>query len=257
MNYKQDDQEIKDQLVKETAEVAKLKEDTWKKIENELTKDAKKKLKRNRKLKLFIRMAAMVLGITIIWISLTTSPGLALIQNIKDMFAPEKDVEIHLEGELESTHVELEANEALRYIIYIDKERYKLIEGETRDQIVMVEELEDDFPEVVMEIIPTEGTLEAAISMLKEEIKNLDMEITREGKVDEPLDAYEIGAIGKDTEGENGVLGKHWDTPVHQYYITNNKAGHFFIIKEKYFLEAAEGHGARFYYMLETFEVVE
>ena len=40
-------------------------------------------------------------------------------------------------------------------------------------------------------------------------------------------------------------------------YIVDNQAGGSFLIECKLFVEAEEGHGARFGNMLETFEVVK
>ena len=65
----------------------------------------------------------------------------------------------------------------------------------------------------------------------------------------EPVEGYQLHGI------QNG--GQKWDDEVvHAYVISNGKEGSF-VITERYFLEAAEGHGARFYAMLQEFQILE
>lgn len=256
MENKRLDKEIRDHLEKETEHVTKLKDKTWENIQGELfpSKTVKSRKRVGRRFAAIISMAA---AIAIVWAGLTTTTGQALIQNLKDMFVEEKDVELDIEGQKESTHVELEANEELRYVIYVDQSRYKLVEGETSDKIITDPPLEDSYPEVSMEITRKEGTdKEEVIQAIKQEIADLDMDITAEEVVDTPLHATKISAIGKGYTNEHGKTGTQWDTPVHRYYVTDDESGQFFVIKSVYFLEAAEGHGARFHSMLESFEIV-
>lgn len=250
------DEKITNLLKKETEDITKLKEKTWENIEHELF-PARMVQTRYKKKRRFVAIISMAAVIAIVWAGLTTTTGQALIQNLKDMFVEEKDVELHIEGKKEPTHVELEANENLRYVIYVDQSRYKLLEGETSDKIVTDPALDDHYPEVSMEITrKEETTTEEVIQAIKQEINDLDMEITGEEVVDTPLEATKISAIGKGYTNEFGKTGTQWDTPVHRYYVTDDEGGQLFVIKSVYFLEAAEGHGARFSSMLETFEIV-
>ena len=65
--------------------------------------------------------------------------------------------------------------------------------------------------------------------------------------VTEPLEGYNL----------HGISGSEWDSPVTNVYVVDNQNDGSFVITEKYFLEAAEGHGARFYAMLQEFEIME
>jgi len=53
------------------------------------------------------------------------------------------------------------------------------------------------------------------------------------------------------------VDGSEWDSKVTQVYIISNEKEGSFVIQQKYFLEAAEGHGTRFYHILNEFKIVE
>lgn len=249
------DQVIVDILTKETNEATKLKDETWEQINHQLFSN--QVVKGNFRKKRLAQMVVIAAIITIVIVSFSTSKGQAIIQNLKDMFVEEKDYEVELEGQKEKTHVELEANEELRYIIYVDQSRYKLIDGEESDLILPSPELGDDYPDVFMEIRHIRDTsITEIIQDIKQELSKLNMEITGEEKVDLPIEATLISAIGEGYTNEAGKTGPQWDTPVRNYYITNDKEGQFFVITEVYFLEASEGHGARFSQMLETFEVV-
>lgn len=250
------DAKIKDLLKAETDDIAYLKEPTWKNIQDELF-PSQIKNPRKRRVGRLVAILSMAVITAVIWAGLTTTTGKALIQNLKDMFVPEKDIELRIEGGKEETHVELETNESLRYVIYVDKSRYKLIEGEASDKIVPNPALDDQYPEVSMEIIQKEVEEVEVIQDIKRELDDLDMELTDEEKIDTPFAGTKISAIGKSYTNEHGKTGTQWDTPVHRYYVTTKRSGQVFIVKQIYFLEAAEGHGARFNAMLETFEVVQ
>ena len=90
---------------------------------------------------------------------------------------------------------------------------------------------------------------------MEQEISDEGLEIERNEEVTTPLAATAITALGEERT-EHGKFGHQWDTPVHQYYVTQGENGYVFVIKQTYFLEAAEGHGSRFDQMLETFQVV-
>src|SRR5690625_7859311 len=90
---------------------------------------------------------------------------------MKEMFVPHKTIELDIEGQKENTDVDLETNEDLRYAIYIDTSRYKMVKGPVTDEIVPNEALGDEFPDVSMKITPKETTTETAIENIKEEIE--------------------------------------------------------------------------------------
>src|SRR5699024_2630063 len=127
----------------------------------------------------------------------------------------------------------------------VDTSRYKMIETSTSDKIIPIEPLDNKYPEVSMEIVQTETSSETALNNIKQELQELDMNITIEDGINKPLKATFISAIGKGYTNEFGKTGTQWDTPVYQYFVTEEQSGQVFIIKQQYFLEAAEGHGAR------------
>lgn len=177
-------------------------------------------------------------------------------QPLEEMFEKEKEIEIELEGMKEMIPVELATNDEWRYVIYVEKDRYIFKRGETADRIELKEPLED-LPEVAMEIrrLGDGIGVSEAIEQVKQEINNDDLEIERNEDVTKPLEATAITALGEERT-EHGKFGHQWDTPVHQYYVIASESGHVFVIKQMFFLEAAEGHGARFDQLLETFQVV-
>ncbi|MEC5424070.1 hypothetical protein QGM71_11265 [Virgibacillus sp. C22-A2] len=251
------DKELKRRLTEQTEIDQELKERTWNQINNELfvTKIYKHTSKRRRRITTGLSTAAVI---AILIFGFMTDTGQAMIQSLKDMFVEEKQEEIEIEGHKEQRDVNLQTNEELRYIIYVDEERYRVVEGEDGDRIETIEPLGDKYPEVYMEITRKEHTTtEAVIAGIKESIVNEGMEVTREERASTPIDAELIQGMGEEYENEFGKTGHQWDTKVHKYYVTDTEEGQVFIIKQAYFLEAAEGHGARFDYMLESFEVVK
>lgn len=168
---------------------------------------------------------------------------------LKDQFENEKQETIELEGMEESITVQLATNEEWRYIIYIDKNRYKFQSGHTVDHIVPIEPSPHSFPEVGMEIRRHTNTTEHEIMMtIKEEIAQDSMTILQEESVSFPMSGMMITAISED--GEPGLA------PVYRYYITTVGDSNIFSFKQKFFEEAWEGHAVRFDHILTSFEWV-
>ena len=123
-----------------------------------------------------------------------------------------------------------------------------LIRNPFPDIITTKEPLEEKYPEVSMEIKQiTDKSPEDMVSTLEKELKAEYTNVTETERVTEPIEGFKL----------HGISGSEWDSPVTNVYIVDNKNGGSFVIREKYFLEAAEGHGARFYAMLQQFEIVE
>ncbi len=170
---------------------------------------------------------------------------------LQDQFEQEKEVEIEVEGSPETIQVQLATNDAWGYIIYFDKNRFEFIQGEEMDKIISTKDPDDRYPEVGIEIQKmTDITIEDAIANVKELLASDEMSIIREEEIDRPIDGLMIVGEGN----ENGVV--DWDTPIHSYYITEGKNDSLFVFKHISFVEAGDG-GPRFYYMLESFEIVE
>ncbi len=233
-------------------EINVMKEDIWKSLEPRL--DVKRKRKK-KFLTLGLSTAAALLA-AFIFLFVNSVPGEAMMQSIRDMFLPEKKEIIGIEGRDEEIDVQLEVNEELNYVIYIDESRYRLVEGEDTDRIEMLEHPGEDFPDVYMEIRREDMTTEEAVEAVKAEIESHEsFGIRREGRVTEPLEAEMIQGMALDPK--TGDFAGEWNTPIHLYYVTDTVQNQVFIIKQVYFLEASEGHGARFHYMLESFEIIE
>lgn len=176
-----------------------------------------------------------------------TQPGQAALEKIRQYFEPEKVVEYEIEGDKEDIDSRLQQSE-MGYVIYYDQERYKIVEDGEIDRIVMKEEY-PDIPEVYMEISQEVDTSpEELADKLAADLKGDFSKVDGPKKVDEPLKAVHIHAIDGGTQPTD---------PIVNYYLVDNTKGGTFVIKMKYFLEAAEGHGARFHQMLKNFAVVD
>ncbi len=234
------DKLMKEALKQKYPEEEKMKEEIWHRIEATLSEE-----KRRKKKKIVFLVALVAIFLLF---SLQTNPGIAMMKNIKDLFVPEKETIQNIEGQEEKTNVHLHKGAHADYVIYLDETRYKMLEGDASDLITTVEPLPENYPEVSIEIKQVvDISPEVAVKQLEEKLQN-----------DFP-DPLEIETVIEPVEGFllHGINGKDWDAEVvHAYVISNGKNGSF-IIQEKYFLEAAEGHGARFHHMLKTFEVVE
>jgi len=240
------DERIKREIEQKTeADVHELKDDIWNEINIELFEGKDTRMKRKKRWipAALIAAAALVLAFT-----LQTEPGLALIKGIKDMFAPEKEIIQNIEGQDEPTEVHLNEGMDSEYIIYIDESRYKMIKGEDADLITTIEPLPEKYPEVSMEIkqYPSDKP-EVLVKELEEELKVDFPELRDVEVVSEPVESFWL----------HGLTESVWDGKVIDVYVISNGKDGSFVITTKYFLEAAEGHGARFSHMLESFEIIE
>lgn len=242
------DDRVRKEILDSTEETPSiLKEDIWSHIDQELfqTKSRKKKMKKKSKVIPIVIAAAA--GVMILFTS-QTETGSAFIKQIKDIFVPEKEIIQSIEGNDEETNVNLQEGKDSEYIIYIDEERYKLIKGEESDIITTKEPLEERYPEVSMEIQQFKDvTPEEIISTLETNVVSAYTKVTPTEIITEPVEGFKL----------HGISGSEWDSPVINIYVVDNLNGGSFVITEKYFLEAAEGHGARFYAMLQEFQIIE
>lgn len=241
------DKRIKEELHKRaTEESYGLKGEIWNELEKELFTEEKGEVRKmkGRTIALLVAIAA---GLFIIF-SLQTNTGSALIKGIKDMFAPEKEIIQGIEGQDEETEVHLNEGKDSEYIIYVDETRYKMIQSEDADIITTLEPLPEKYPEVTLEIKQfANETPEELVKKVEADLKKDFPELREIENVTEPVEGFLL----------HGAAGSEWDSKiVHTFVISNGKEGSF-VISGNYFLEAAEGHGARFHYMLESFEIVE
>lgn len=243
------DKRAKKEILKHTEDDRdQLKEDIWNNLDRELFPEKNRKDKHLKKKSKFVPITIAAAAAVILLFSTQTNTGMALIKQIKDIFVSEKQITQSIEGMDEETEVVLQEGKDSEYVIYIDEERYKLIQGETSDIITTKEPLEEKYPEVSMEIKQiTDKSPEDMVSTLEKELEAEYTNVTETERVTEPIEGFKL----------HGISGSEWDSPVTNVYIVDNKNGGSFVIREKYFLEAAEGHGARFYAMLQQFEIVE
>lgn len=247
------DDRAKKALMDQTSDADKMQQEIWNRLDKELftepkTDTRKVKTMKKRALPLLIAAAAGLL----IAFSFQTETGMALIDRIKEMFVPEKEVIQSIEGMDEETNVQLNEGKNAEYVIYIDEERYKMVkgEGDEPDVITTKEELPEKYPEVSMTIeqVPDMGP-DTLVGQYEEELKTEFPDLREVEEVTEPVEGYQLHGI------KNG--GMEWNDEVVHAYVTSNGQEGSFIITERYFLEAAEGHGARFYAMLQEFHIVE
>lgn len=243
------DERVKKEILEHTEDTNnQLKDAIWNQIDQELFEEKSRKAKHvKKKSKIIPIIIAAAAGIMLLF-STQTDTGMAFIKQIKDIFVPEKQITQSIEGTDEETKVVLQEGKDAEYVIYIDEERYKLIKGEKSDIITTKEPLEERYPEVSMEIEQfNDVSPKEMVTILETELAAEYTNVTETESVTEPVEGFKL----------HGISGSEWNSPVTNVYVVDNKNGGSFVITEKYFLEAAEGHGARFYWMLQQFEIVE
>ncbi|SHG01243.1 hypothetical protein [Ornithinibacillus halophilus] len=243
---------IKNHLIDQTESITELKESTWQNIDKELFPTVKKKKRRRRTKQVIVSIAGAAMIMLFIMFS-SNEQGLAMMQSIREIFVEEKKQIVELEGNKEVRDVHLNKNYQLEYVLYVDESYYKVIEQENSDLILPKMEFEDiDVPEISMEIMQhTDISKDELIDEVITEITDSGLTINQEEEVMYPLESLVIKGVGNTEEYANPG-----DTPIHRYYIKDTGSGQLFLIKQVYFLTAAEGHGVRLNSMLETFEVI-
>lgn len=228
-----------------------LKDQIWQELEQELfsedpikRSEVKKLKKKNYAIPLIITIAAGLL----IALSLQTDTGSAFVKEIKEMFVPEKQIIQNIEGMDEETEVQLNEGNDSEYIIYVDETRYKLTNGENSDVITTINPLPENYPEVTMEIRQVaDEKPDVLVNTIEAELKKDFLELREVEEVTEPVTGFNL----------HGATGNEADSKIVNAYVISNGQEGSFVITQYYFLEAAEGHGARFHRMLETFEIVK
>lgn len=234
------DDEIGKALKEEIVLNKENKEAAWKNINKGINRE---KRKGTNSYKLIAIAAILLIAISS---ALNTKVGYALITQIKDYFVPEKVVEQVIEGYIEENTLTSNILESNNYVIYIDEERYELVQGEDSDMI-KPKGWDDSLPEVSMEIRQVvDKKPEEVIAEIYDSIDgNFDMSDPE--KISEPTDGFRIYSRNVDS----------WDSPVIVVYVTSNKVHGSYVIIQKYFLEATEGHGTRFDNLLKEFYVID
>ncbi|WP_163195792.1 hypothetical protein [Clostridium thermarum] len=239
------EKKLQEALIKKTDEAVKLKEMVWSNIEKKLNSEEVKTVTTKRKKKGILKYAGIAAAFAAIVLAANPQYVDAAVDKIKELFVPQKTIEQSLEGDTEETKVDLEVSPQ-KYIIYIDKERYELKNIDGKDIIKPIN-MPESYPEVSMTIEQvTDKAPGEVLADIEAELKSKYSDVRQAEEVTEPVKGLNIRALG----------GNQWDSPVVNYYLVDNTNGGSFIIKEQYFLEASEGHGARFYHMLKEFKIV-
>lgn len=242
------ERDIKKSLHQYTDYSSNEKEEIWNGISSQLNlkvKSSRSAKRREGKAKL-ISVIAIAAAVVFAFSFLNTNTGQAIVNEVMKYFEPEKKVVNEIEGSPEELEVTLQ--ECADYIIYVDQERYQLVNENDVDLIVPKVPLEERFPEVSMSISQVvDQTPEELALQYEEKLKTSFQTVKEIESVTEPINGLLVSAID----------GSEWDSPVNKVYIIPNGKEGSFVFDLKYFLEAAEGHGARFYYMLEEFEIVK
>lgn len=227
-------------------------EDIWNAIDQELfsVEPVSRKNRKNKgasnlkKAGLFITAAAAVLLV----FSTQTETGSALVNKVKTMFEPEKEITQQLEGHDEKANLKLNEGKEAKYVIYVDEDRYVMKHTATGDVITTKEPLEDRYPEVSMTITQHKDKQPQDLyEELKASIISEYSNVLVDGKVDVPIDSFML---------EAKKPGNEWNTELTKLYVFSNGADGSFVIQEKLFSEATEGHGVRFDEMIKQFQIV-
>ncbi|MFS0723794.1 hypothetical protein [Paenibacillus sp. 1P07SE] len=253
------ERKLKERLLEESEIEPGVKDEIWDKLDAHLDHEPqparpsrsqqKNPLQRRAKLMKRIKITTGVAAAAIAaGVFLSMPAGTALMSEIQGWFAPEKEVQVEVEGQTEHTQQELHQDEESNYVIYYDMDRYKLIEGEHQDVITTKEPLPEMYPEVSLTIDQAlDVTPEQVAAQVAEQLQ-ADYAVVREPEqIEEPVAGYVVHAID----------GSEWDSEVTRVYLVDNGKSGTFVLQAKYFLEAAEGHGARFEQMLKEFQVLE
>ncbi|AGT30858.1 hypothetical protein M493_02625 [Geobacillus genomosp. 3] len=242
MDERKWDEMIQTALLYGTDEAAEQKEDVWVHIRSRMVKQRRKRRRTGKRGWMAVSAAAAVA-----LAFLFTAPGQAAIDQVKQWFAPKKVITEEIEGQKEQKEVTLNEGKA-GYVIYVDESMYRMETRNGHDRIVPLHQGGSDIPPVYMEIRQvTDRSPETVAAELEQEVKEKYPVIIQTGKVKEPVTGYVI----------HGEAGYKWNDEVVKYYVVPNGKGGAFIIEQRYFLEASEGHGARFDYMVRQFHIVD
>lgn len=154
---------------------------------------------------------------------------------------PSKEFVQSVEGQDEVIQMNLVKGQDSLYSMYVDQERYQFGEAGEKDVLTPTVPVPTGYPEVKMEILYIEDRNPDGVKQDFEKEYAFPLE---EQAVTSPVDALSF----------HGTSGTEPDSEVVTIYLLDAFGGTLFI-EERYFLEAQEGHGARFEQMLETLEL--
>lgn len=245
------------ELLKQATDNAEnMKKNVWNNLLAEMNLEDEKVRRMKKTSKRRIYSAALAAAAIMLVVMLATEPGQAAMKKIWEIFVPEKEVETELEGMPEEIEVELEVSK-MGYVIYIDTERYEMVKLDGTDRIQSTfstegmtdeqKEYYDNLPKVYMDITQHEEITASEMKYtILDELNDSFENVFDKGHVTVPLDAEMIYAYAGLDASDKYI----------KYYIVDNTNGGCFVIRQQYFIEAEEGHGARLDNMLKDFEIV-
>lgn len=236
------------------------------------------------------QLAAVIALILILAIFLNTAPGAAAVEYVKEkvaslietLFPPKKmsmDIEgMPYEGDYAADGVEPQATAETPqpgFAIYYDVDNYTMVkEGSvtyirpyqkpmTREQVLeahgdYLSQLSEEERERQIAALMNPQS-DTSLPTCEIEIVHLDMPY-KDAASQERAELETQWEIQEHTETGRITLSMHsgneWDSPVEvRDYVSDEQGGCFRIIR-RYFVEASEGHGARFAAMVDTFTVI-
>ena len=140
---------------------------------------------------------------------------------------------------------QLNTEETPEFILYVDETAYR---QSTENGVLTVEPLVDmgDLPACRLEVSwQPDISLTDAAAWAGEVLSETYADVSEPEEASAP-DGLSITASG----------GLNWDSPQALVRLVEDRQGGVFVLYARYFLEAAEGHGARFADMMATFEAV-
>ena len=246
--------------------------------------------KKTHRFRYMRQLAAVIVLILMLTVFLNTAPGVAAVEYVKEkvtslieaLFPPKKmtiNIEgMEYEGDYVADGVEPEATaEAPQpgFAIYYDVDSYTMVkEGDityirpylksmTREEVL---EIYGDY----LSLLSEEERERQIASLMNPQpdpsLPNCEIEIIHLDIPYEQTASQERAELESQWEITEAVAGnritfsmrngQEWDSPVEVRDYISDEQGGCFRITSRYFLEAAEGHGARFAAMVDTFTVI-
>ena len=246
--------------------------------------------KKPHRLRYMRQLAAVIVLILMLTVFLNTAPGVAAVEYVKEkvtslieaLFPPKKmtiNIEgMEYEGDYVADGVEPEATaEAPQpgFAIYYDVDSYTMVkEGDityirpylkpmTREEVL---EIYGDY----LSLLSEEERERQIASLMNPQpdpsLPNCEIEIIHLDIPYEQTASQERAELESQWEITEAVAGnritfsmrngQEWDSPVEVRDYISDEQGGCFRITSRYYLEAAEGHGARFAAMVDTFTVI-
>jgi hypothetical protein len=242
------DSQIEKELTAYTKITQEEKDKIWNEINGNISKETRsdrKKTKKKGKKRPFL--IATIAAAFLLFVGSQTNIGHAIIDQVKILFEPEKEIVQSIEGMEEEGTVNLNEGTESEYVIYVDEERYTFTKSEGKDQITAIN-IPDNYPYVGMDIEQfKDKEPQVILEELRGEWQDESFDISSIAQVDYPLEAISFRV----------KKGNNPDSEIIKYFAISNGKNGSFVFTQYFFLEAEEGHGARLSQMLKEFHLVE